>query len=207
MLGKIVTGNQDIDFVNPNAENLVEKVSPKKLAIYQPNPKSEIRFSTENLLKASNPKQYQNSNDKNSKRFEHSNLENSNLFRVSKFDIRNSPKIGLLNCGAKRNILRNLLARRATVYELPWDYDPFLNGLPIDGLVISNGPGDPKMATESIEIIKKALKHYRKKSRHLEFVLVISCLLWLPAETLLNSSSAIVLKTSRQLIFSLNTAT
>jgi len=70
MLGKIVTGNQDIDFVNPNAENLVEKVSPKKLAIYQPNPKSEIRFSTENLLKASNPKQYQNSNDKNSKRFE-----------------------------------------------------------------------------------------------------------------------------------------
>ena len=158
MLGKIVTGNQDIDFVNPNAENLVEKVSPKKLAIYQPNPKSEIRFSTENLLKASNPKQYQNSNDKNSKRFEHSNLENSNLFRVSKFDIRNSPKIGLLNCGAKRNILRNLLARRATVYELPWNYDPFANNLPIDGLVISNGPGDPKQPRGSIEIIKKALQ-------------------------------------------------
>src|SRR3972149_11615813 len=149
MLGKIIVDNNDIDFWDPNSENLVSQVSISKPRGYFPNPKSEIR----------NPKQYQNSNDKNSKRFEHSNLENSNLFRVSKFDIRNSPKIGLLNCGAKRNILRNLLARRATVYELPWDYDPFLNGLPIDGLVISNGPGDPKMATESIEIIKKALKH------------------------------------------------
>lgn len=67
-------------------------------------------------------------------------------------------KIGLLNCGAKKNITRNLLARSTTVYELPWDYDPFENNLPIDGLVISNGPGDPKMAGKSIEIIKYALK-------------------------------------------------
>lgn len=66
-------------------------------------------------------------------------------------------KIGLLNCGAKRNILRNLLSRGATVYELPWNYDPFKSDLPIDGLVISNGPGDPKMAKESTAIIKKAL--------------------------------------------------
>ncbi len=67
-------------------------------------------------------------------------------------------KIGLLNCGAKRNIIRCLTARGVTVYELPWDYDPFKNKLPIDGLVISNGPGDPKMATKSIAIIKKALE-------------------------------------------------
>jgi carbamoyl-phosphate synthase small subunit len=65
--------------------------------------------------------------------------------------------IGLLNCGAKRNIIKSLLARRATVYELPWNYDPFENRLPLDGLVISNGPGDPKMAAKSIQIIKKSL--------------------------------------------------
>ena len=70
----------------------------------------------------------------------------------------NSVKIGLLNCGAKRNIMRNLIARGATVYELPWDYDPFENNLPIDGLIISNGPGDPKMADKSIAIIQKSLK-------------------------------------------------
>lgn len=66
-------------------------------------------------------------------------------------------KIGLLNCGAKKSILKNLLIRGATIYELPWDYDPYGNNLPIEGLVISNGPGNPKMADKSIAIIKKAL--------------------------------------------------
>jgi len=115
MLGKIVTEEQDINFYNPNAENLVERVSPKELKIWQ----SETR------------------NQK---------LETRNL------------NIALLNCGAKKNILRNLLKRGATVYELPWNFDPFEQKLPIDGLVISNGPGDPKMAKESIATIKKALK-------------------------------------------------
>jgi len=66
-------------------------------------------------------------------------------------------KIGLLNCGAKDNIKNNLLMRGATVYELPWNLDPFEKNLPIEGLVISNGPGNPKMAKKSIDIIKKSL--------------------------------------------------
>lgn len=65
--------------------------------------------------------------------------------------------IGLLNCGAKDNIRKSLIKRGATVYELPWNYDPFINNLPLNGLLISNGPGNPKMAQESIEIIKKSL--------------------------------------------------
>lgn len=66
-------------------------------------------------------------------------------------------KIALLNCGAKKNIIINLLKKEVAVYELPWNFDPFKNSLPVDGLVISNGPGNPKMAKASIEIIKKAL--------------------------------------------------
>lgn len=88
------------------------------------------------------------------------NLENL----VAKVSIKNPKtykrgpvKIALLNCGAKENIKRSLLRRNATLYELPWDYDPFENNLDIDGLVISNGPGDPKMADKSIAIIKKSL--------------------------------------------------
>lgn len=65
--------------------------------------------------------------------------------------------IGLLNCGAKKNIAQSLVKRGAVVHELPWNYDPFDHMLPIDGLVISNGPGDPKLAKESIAIIKKSL--------------------------------------------------
>lgn len=49
------------------------------------------------------------------------------------------------------------MQRNFTVYELPWDYDPFENNLGIEGLVISNGPGNPKMPKKSVEIIKKAL--------------------------------------------------
>jgi carbamoyl-phosphate synthase small subunit len=67
-------------------------------------------------------------------------------------------KIGLLNCGAKRNILNELLKRSTTVYELPWDYDPFEHNLKLDGLLISNGPGDPKMADQSIAIVKKSME-------------------------------------------------
>lgn len=69
-----------------------------------------------------------------------------------------SLKIGLLNCGAKRNILNELLKRGVTVYELPWDYDPFEHNLQLDGLLISNGPGDPKMAKKSIAIVKKSME-------------------------------------------------
>ncbi len=72
----------------------------------------------------------------------------------------NSPSkynVGLLNCGAKKNIIRCLIRRGVTVYELPWNYDPFETNLKLDGLVISNGPGDPKMAKETIPVIKKSL--------------------------------------------------
>ena len=76
----------------------------------------------------------------------------------TKYKIQNTGvRIGLLNCGAKRNIARSLTARGATVCELPWDFDPFANNLKIDALVISNGPGDPKMPKASINIIKKSL--------------------------------------------------
>lgn len=70
---------------------------------------------------------------------------------------KNTPTIALLNCGAKRNIAACLTKRGAKVIEIPWNYDPFTNNLKFDGLMISNGPGDPKMAKESIAIIKKTL--------------------------------------------------
>jgi carbamoyl-phosphate synthase small subunit len=70
---------------------------------------------------------------------------------------QNPAFIGLLNCGAKKSIVRNLQNRGATVYELPWNYDPFEAKLKLDGLMISNGPGDPKMAKATIAIIRKSL--------------------------------------------------
>ncbi len=67
-------------------------------------------------------------------------------------------KIVLFDCGAKRNIVRSLLNRGVEVITVPWDYDIFKHNVLCDGIIISNGPGDPKMAVKTIEIIKKALE-------------------------------------------------
>lgn len=63
----------------------------------------------------------------------------------------------LFDCGAKRNIERCLLKRGVSIITVPWNYDIFANNLTFDAIVISNGPGDPKMATDTINIVKKAL--------------------------------------------------
>ncbi len=63
----------------------------------------------------------------------------------------------LYDCGAKENIRRSLLKRNVRVITVPWNYDPFKKGQPFDALIISNGPGDPKLVKETIAIVKKAL--------------------------------------------------
>jgi len=65
--------------------------------------------------------------------------------------------IAMLDCGAKKNIERCFLKRGVKLIILPWNFDPFKNGLKFDGLFISNGPGNPKKIIRTIEIIKKAL--------------------------------------------------
>jgi len=68
---------------------------------------------------------------------------------------KGSIKIALVDCGAKNNIIKAFLKRDITVIRVPWDYD--FTTERIDGIMISNGPGDPMMCTETIKNIKKAL--------------------------------------------------
>lgn len=67
-------------------------------------------------------------------------------------------RIVLVDCGAKNNIIRSLLKRNASVLRVPWNYDVFANGIEFDALLFSNGPGDPKMAKETIEIARKSIE-------------------------------------------------
>ncbi len=69
----------------------------------------------------------------------------------------NQKKVIVVDCGIKNNIIRNLIKRNLTVIRVPYDYD-FLTQF-FDGLVISNGPGDPKMCTKTIYNIGRAMKH------------------------------------------------
>lgn len=67
-----------------------------------------------------------------------------------------SKKIILIDCGVKYGIIRSLLNRGFVVKRVPWNYN-FLNES-FDGVVISNGPGDPKTVQKTIETTKELLK-------------------------------------------------
>jgi carbamoyl-phosphate synthase small subunit len=68
--------------------------------------------------------------------------------------------IVLIDCGVKRNITRCLLARNVRLVTVPWDWDLFspANSFDFDGILISNGPGNPKMAAKTIQTIRMALE-------------------------------------------------
>jgi carbamoyl-phosphate synthase small subunit len=111
MPGKIIF-DVDLPFTNPNAENLVARVSTKRVE------------------QAGEGKR----------------------------------TIALLDCGVKSNIVHSLVARGVRVVTVPWDYQLFAEGtgeraFDFDGIVISNGPGNPKMATKTIETLRKAMAH------------------------------------------------
>ena len=103
MLGQITPGKKG-KFVDPNKDNLVAKVSPKKRKEYGTGKK----------------------------------------------------RIVLVDCGAKENIARSLMQNDTTVIRVPWDYD--FTQEKYDGIVLSNGPGDPTAVKETVENVKKALK-------------------------------------------------
>ncbi|MCR4281041.1 MAG: glutamine-hydrolyzing carbamoyl-phosphate synthase small subunit [Candidatus Kaiserbacteria bacterium] len=69
----------------------------------------------------------------------------------------NVKTIILVDCGMKENILRSLVRPETKVVRVPWDYD-FTNDK-YDGIVISNGPGDPQMCEETIANLKRAMLH------------------------------------------------
>jgi len=65
------------------------------------------------------------------------------------------PTVVLLDCGCKANIARSLIKRGLHPIRVPHDHY-FLN-MDFDGLVISNGPGDPKMYSTTVRNVERAL--------------------------------------------------
>ena len=107
MLGKIVFDNEDVDFFDPNAIDIVKEVTIKEPIVYNEN--------------------------------------------------NGNKKVVVVDCGIKNNIIRNLIKRNLKVIRVPYDYD-FLTDF-FDGLLISNGPGDPKICAQTIYNVGRALKH------------------------------------------------
>ncbi|MBF0548602.1 MAG: glutamine-hydrolyzing carbamoyl-phosphate synthase small subunit [Candidatus Riflebacteria bacterium] len=103
MPGKVIFNEKDVEFWDPNKDDLVNSISTKEVQIYG----------------------------------------------------KGKTKIILVDCGCKNNIIRCFIKRDCTVIKVPAEYN-FLND-DFDGLFISNGPGDPKKSTKTIEHVKIAL--------------------------------------------------
>lgn len=63
----------------------------------------------------------------------------------------------LVDCGTKNNLIRAFLKRGFTVKRVPWDYD--FTEETVDGIVLSNGPGDPKKCTRTIKHVATLLSY------------------------------------------------
>jgi carbamoyl-phosphate synthase small subunit len=104
MIGKIIAEADDVEFHDPNKDNLVALVSVEEPIVYEGGEK----------------------------------------------------RVAVIDCGCKNSIIRSLLARGATVLRVPWDYD-FLKE-DFHGVLVSNGPGDPKMCLPTIAHVRKAME-------------------------------------------------
>lgn len=61
-------------------------------------------------------------------------------------------RVCLIDCGAKNNIIRSFLRRGIEVLRVPYDAD--ISQEKFDGLMVSNGPGDPTMYKSAIEQVR-----------------------------------------------------
>ena len=80
---------------------------------------------------------------------------------VKKFTPSNPKgKVVVIDLGVKNNILRNLVKRRLNVILVPNNYTyKDIMEYNLDGVLISNGPGDPAMYRSAVEVAKKLIKN------------------------------------------------
>jgi len=70
-------------------------------------------------------------------------------------EIGGTKSVVLIDCGVKYGILRNLLKRGINVVRVPYDFssEEIIEYNP-SGVILSNGPGDPKKCVKTIECVQ-----------------------------------------------------
>jgi len=83
--------------------------------------------------------------------------------KIIKHGNRTSRRVVLVDCGVKKSIIRNL-QRHATVIQVPYNADPdTIKEYRPDGIVISNGPGNPEhpeVVAATVKTVKALLDKY-----------------------------------------------
>ncbi len=69
-------------------------------------------------------------------------------------------RVVVIDCGTKGNIIKSLVKRKVKVLRVPWDFNPLKHPPAggFDAVLVSNGPGDPKMARKTIQTVRELLK-------------------------------------------------
>ncbi|MBI5225533.1 glutamine-hydrolyzing carbamoyl-phosphate synthase small subunit [Candidatus Micrarchaeota archaeon] len=82
-------------------------------------------------------------------------IKQKKIFSPKKID----KKVALIDCGVKLNIIRELNLRNIEATAFPYDIsaNTILKG-DFDGVLISNGPGDPALMKETISTTKKLIQ-------------------------------------------------
>ena len=66
--------------------------------------------------------------------------------------------VAAIDCGMKKNIVRSLTARGCRVTVFPWNAAAsMIRGCRPDGVLVSNGPGDPEDVPETIRTVRELL--------------------------------------------------
>ena len=82
-------------------------------------------------------------------------VERVSCREVIRYNEGKGKKVILVDCGVKANIIRCLIKRGTEVIRVPWDYD--FRELEYDGLLVSNGPGNPDKCQTTASNIRYAM--------------------------------------------------
>lgn len=69
-------------------------------------------------------------------------------------------RVVVIDCGAKLGIIRSLMQRGVEITRVPAGYSADrIMGLGPDGVIVSNGPGDPKKVPYVVKTVKNLIEH------------------------------------------------
>ena len=69
---------------------------------------------------------------------------------------RGARRVVVIDCGCKNNIIRSLVRRGVAVRAVPWNWP--VENEKCHGIIISNGPGDPRMCAGTVEHARRLLE-------------------------------------------------
>jgi len=86
-------------------------------------------------------------------------VSNPGIDRFPAWGRKKGKTVLLVDCGAKHNIIRSLLRRGVDIIRVPYNHDFSVEDFGADGILLSNGPGDPRHLPQTVACLKEFMKN------------------------------------------------